>query len=331
MFITRLLLAFVIACAAAPGLAQVLQADSLTTTEFDALDRARTAVVIPGGILEQHGPYLPVGSDSDQSRWLAEALGRRLSVRPGWTVLMLPLIPLGHSGANDIPRRWTYPGTITIRAETLRAMYMDLADSLGQHGFRYIFIVDVHGAPDHNRMLDQAADYFSDIWKGEMVPLLGLKAANILPPLPSAIMPEAASVSDGFTVHAGLSESSRVLFVRPGAVRSGLFTAPALTATDFADLVRLGHTSAWRGYWGAPAAATTTIGAAAMEQVLTAIASTAEAVLDGRPWNRERFYVEALMDPADVQISRDSAAHDATLAARQQIWLRAKGLSGPRP
>jgi hypothetical protein len=30
---------------------------TITTTEFAALDRSRTAVIIPGGILEEHGPY----------------------------------------------------------------------------------------------------------------------------------------------------------------------------------------------------------------------------------------------------------------------------------
>jgi creatinine amidohydrolase len=327
MQITRLLLAAALLAAAAPVRAQVLRAETLTTKEFEGIDRSRTAVIIPGGILEEHGPYLPAGSDIHQARWLADALARRIAARPGWAALVLPMMPLGHSGANDIARQWIYPGTITIRAETLRAIYMDLADALGQHGFRYVFIVDVHGAPDHNRMLDQASDYFAETWKGVMTPLIGLKAINTLPPLPSAIVPDAASSADGFTVHAGLSESSRVLFVRPDEVRPGLVQAPALTAKDFEDLVRLGKSDAWRGYWGAPAASTTTIGAAAMEGTLDAIDAVAQAVLDGRPWERDRFYVDALMDPADLQISRESAAREATLRARQQAWLKSKGIA----
>jgi hypothetical protein len=51
------------------ALAQVIEADHLTTTEFAALDRARTAVIVPGGILEQHGPHLPSASfRHDESR-----------------------------------------------------------------------------------------------------------------------------------------------------------------------------------------------------------------------------------------------------------------------
>lgn len=295
MRLSRLIVAIAIAAAASPAHAQVLRVDSLTTTEFAALDRSRTAVVIPGGILEEHGPYLPSGSDMRQAQWLADALARRIAARPGWTALMLPMLPFGHSGANDITRQWIYPGSVTIRADTLRAIYMDLADTLGQHGFRYVFIVDVHGAPDHNRMLDQASDYFADTWKGVMVAPMGLKTLNTLPPLPAAIVSEAAAARDGFTVHAGLAESSRVVFVSPGEVKPAIADAPPLTAKDFGDLVRAGRTPAWRGYWGAPAAATTTIGAAAM-------------------------------DPQDVQISRESAAREETLRARQDAWLKAKGL-----
>jgi len=39
--------------------AQVLQVAELNTAQIRALDLARTAVILPGGILEEHGPYLP--------------------------------------------------------------------------------------------------------------------------------------------------------------------------------------------------------------------------------------------------------------------------------
>ena len=39
--------------------AQVLRVAELTTEEIRALDRAQTVVLLPGGILEEHGPYRP--------------------------------------------------------------------------------------------------------------------------------------------------------------------------------------------------------------------------------------------------------------------------------
>lgn len=55
--------------AAAQG--QVLRAATMTTTDFAQLDRARTAVILPGGILEEHGPYLPSYSDGFVNERLA--------------------------------------------------------------------------------------------------------------------------------------------------------------------------------------------------------------------------------------------------------------------
>jgi hypothetical protein len=45
---------------------------------------------------------------------------------------------------------------------------MNIADQLGEQHFRWIFIVNGHGDPAHNRMLDQAGDYFHDTYGGEM-------------------------------------------------------------------------------------------------------------------------------------------------------------------
>ena len=51
---------------------------------------------------------------------------------------------------------------------------MDLETDLGDAGFRWIFVVHLHGAPTHNRALDETARYFSDTFGGRMVHLTGL-------------------------------------------------------------------------------------------------------------------------------------------------------------
>lgn len=45
----------------------------------------------------------------------------------------------------------------------LRAIYMDLANELGDRGFRWIFLVHNHGASNDHKALNQASDYFHDI------------------------------------------------------------------------------------------------------------------------------------------------------------------------
>ena len=48
---------------------------------------------------------------------------------------------------------------------------MDLATELGEQGFRWIFVVQLHGGLAHNRVLNQAGDYFHDTYGGHMINL----------------------------------------------------------------------------------------------------------------------------------------------------------------
>ncbi len=148
-------------------------------------------VLLPGGILEEHGPYLPAHTDGILSERLTQELARAIAAKkPGWKVLVFPPIPLGASGSNELGGHFTFAGTYAVRPATLRAVFMDLAAELGEQGFRWVIVVNVHGAPLHNRALDQASDFFRDTYGGRMVHLWGLvpvSAAGDAPSEPSAM------------------------------------------------------------------------------------------------------------------------------------------------
>ncbi|CAN5629721.1 hypothetical protein BH20VER1_BH20VER1_11290 [soil metagenome] len=318
--IRLLIFATVAVILAAQSPAAVHDAATITTTEFAALDRARTAVIIPGGILEEHGPCLPSNADGLIANWLAKQLADQIAARPGWSVLLLPELVLGHSGANDIGRRFTFPATLTVRAETLRSVYMDLADALKAHGFKWVFLVHIHGAPLHNQALDEASDYFTETTGARMVHLMGLAALENCCSWKEGADP-AAVAEDGFTVHAGVSESSRVMFVAPETVKPEIADAASVTGKDFAELVRIAEQKEWPGYFGAPRFASAEIGRRVMEAQAAKLSEIAQAILDGKDWPEERLYTEDKMDPADVKISRATEAVDAAIAKRQKSWL----------
>src|SRR5271154_3829366 len=71
MHLTSLLL-----LAAVPSMAQVLHIQDLNTRQIRELDHARTAIILPGGILEEHGPYLPAFTDGYLSQRMAAELAR---------------------------------------------------------------------------------------------------------------------------------------------------------------------------------------------------------------------------------------------------------------
>lgn len=79
----------------------IYQLKELNTTQIQSLDKNKTVVLLPGGIMEEHGPYLPVFSDGYWNEKLTDTIARSLS-KQNWNVIIFPTIPLGNSGANDI-------------------------------------------------------------------------------------------------------------------------------------------------------------------------------------------------------------------------------------
>jgi creatinine amidohydrolase len=154
--------------------AQIYYVKEMNTEQIKALDREKTVVLLPGGILEEHGPYLPSFTDGYRDERLTEALANAIVERPGWKVLIFPLIPLGTHPANALGQKYVFPGSYTVRPSTLRAVFMDLATDLGEQGFRWVFVVHSHRAPPNSRALNQAGDYFHDIYGGHMVHLAAL-------------------------------------------------------------------------------------------------------------------------------------------------------------
>src|SRR5687768_9401616 len=83
---------------AGPLHAQVLRFEELDAITIGRLDRARTVVIIPGGILEQHGPLLAVNADGYRNERIARDVAAAVAARPGWAAVVLPTVPLGTSG-----------------------------------------------------------------------------------------------------------------------------------------------------------------------------------------------------------------------------------------
>jgi creatinine amidohydrolase/Fe(II)-dependent formamide hydrolase-like protein len=75
--------------------AQILDVRELRPAQIAALDRAHTVVLLTGGILEEHGPFLPSYSDGYQSEYVAARVAEAIFARQGWTVLRFPAIPIG--------------------------------------------------------------------------------------------------------------------------------------------------------------------------------------------------------------------------------------------
>ena len=305
--------------------AQVYQLAEMNTRQIQALDRQRTVVVIPGGILEEHGPYLPAYTDGYSIATYADALARAIVARPGWTVVMFPQIPLGNDPANTIGGLRKFPGSYPVRMATLRAVYMDLASELGEQGFRWIFLVHNHGAPNHHVALNEASDYFHDTYGGTMVHLFGLKPVFLCCGTKDTFLSKEARVEEGFNVHAGADEHSTLFFVRPDLIAPDFTKAPSFTARDFADHVRIAKTDGWPGYFGAPRFASAAMGAQEFEKQSAKLAEYALRILDGLDYRSIPRYSDE-QDPLDVAGEQAELTYERAMEKRQQDWLTAHHL-----
>jgi creatinine amidohydrolase len=226
---------------ASQAIGQIYHVEQMNTEQIGALDREKTVVLLPVGILEEHGPFLPSGSDVYITDRRTETLANAIVERPGWKVLIFPLIPLGTDPANVVGQKYVFPGSYTVRPSTLRAVFMDLATDLGEQGFRWIFVVQAHGGLEHNRFLNQAGDYFHDTYGGHMINLRAL--------LRPQLRPNTRSEEEQRNDHAGADETSTMLFLRPDLVNPAYKNAEPLPARDQKHRVDIAKASNWPGYW----------------------------------------------------------------------------------
>src|SRR5205085_1168139 len=100
---------------------------------------AGALVLVPLGSTEQHGPHLPLSTDSVIARAVAERAAAALPPGPAGPPLVAPAIEYGASGEHA-----GFPGTVSIGHEALHAVIVETVRSLALWAGRVVF-VNGHG------------------------------------------------------------------------------------------------------------------------------------------------------------------------------------------
>ena len=181
--------------------------ERMTWTEIQAAlaEGYDTAVIFTGSI-EQHGPHLPLATDT----LLGYALGERVARKLG-KALLAPVVRPGIS-----EHHMRFKGTISISAETFKATVHDYVHSLARHGFRRIVVTWSHGgnAGALSEVLPQLA---------AELPAVEILGQTDLRDLFKYWIPYAAEQGIGLEalgIHAGEGETSEMLAYAPEQVRT---------------------------------------------------------------------------------------------------------------
>ena len=168
-----------------------------TTSEEERRSGARVAL-LPVGSLEQHGPHLPLTTDTVIASALAQVLA---DANP--SLRLLPPIAFGCYHEHS-----SWPGTVSVSAPTLHAMAADIAASLRASGTPELVVVNGHGGNHVLANLVQASGGDMALFPGPHDWEAAREASGM-------------GTTNDRDMHAGELETSVLLHVRPDLVRAG--------------------------------------------------------------------------------------------------------------
>lgn len=204
----------------------------LTSPEVAAIDKTRAFVVLPIGAIEQHGPHLPIWTDS---LVLETLLARTLSLCgdrvEAWA---LPVLAYGKSTEHH-----QFPGTFALSADTLARVIRDLGQSAARSGFRKFVMLNGHGGQP------QIIDYMAR----DLRQATGLTVFAVHPY--GLGQPEGVSNPDeqGLGMHAGTSETSTILAIDETLVKREALAANIPRQTEGYKYLSFRHGQAAHVAW----------------------------------------------------------------------------------
>lgn len=215
-------------------------------------------ILLPLGQTEEHGPHLPVNTDSVLAREVARSVGERMAART--PTLVMDTICYGYSAS--ALKRW--PGTIVLRPETVMDTLCETCVSVIEMGFRRVAILSIHG--NHDGVTRVAARKIADATGVYPVVAFPIELAK-------ARFLKVAEAGAAGSCHAGEFETSVMLHLAPHLVAMGKAPGPnpLRGASPFAGKVfwsTWGRERSRHGYYGDPTVANSQTGKIAFEAMV---------------------------------------------------------------
>ena len=236
--------------------------EEMTTTQVEtALANGCSSVLLPFGALEEHGPHLPLSTDTIQAYQVGKRAAELIPL------FVAPPIPYGNCRSTN-----GHPGTISISTTTLRSLLKDLVRSFYRQGMRQMVVLTGHAGGAHRLALQDAGEELLDE----------------LPELRIAVVTEyelakdegRALIETPGDAHAGEIETSRIMHSHPHLVQG---TAPEEYPSFPVGILVRDKRRYWPGgVWGNPAKATAEKGARIEELVARKVVKLVQTLESGQ-------------------------------------------------
>ena len=236
--------------------------EEITAGDFvTAIQKAQGTCVLPFGILEKHGPHLPLGTDLINVRYAA------LKGAEQEYAIVYPEYYFG-----QIFEAKHEPGTIAYSARLQLDLLQETADEMARNGCKKIVIVNGHGGNNHllpffaQTQLSSPRDYVVYVYQ------------------PAEPAPGRPPLKSPFDSHVGEAETSHTMVSRPELVHMDRVASESGRDQKRLDLPKGVYTGIWwyssfpEHYAGDAAAANTTLGEFDMKAWAAGVANVLRAV-----------------------------------------------------
>jgi creatinine amidohydrolase len=242
----------------------------LTWKQVEALPKD-ALLILPTAAIEQHGPHLPLATDTLINNLL---LGKALAKLPA-DVPIYALPPICYGKSNE---HIGFPGTLSVSATTLMAVIRDIGSSLASAGFRRLVLYNTHGG--NSSLVDVMARDLRAEFNLRVFCLFGSAGAAFT---------GLGAQEKAYGFHAGEIETAFLLSATPELVNTSEYTVnyiADITAPELLKPENASATFAWltrdiapSGVMGDPTPSSAEKGERWIEAAATAAAACLEAML----------------------------------------------------
>lgn len=200
----------------------------MTWEEIEAAAKAEVVVFLPVGVVEAHGPHLPLGTD------IYCALNQALEIEKQWERKGIPCViapPFYWGGTQAMTRQ--FPGTFTASLESIVAEMTDILQSLDRFGFLKAVLFNAHGdGLQKNAMIKVITECnaklkmqtYWPVYEDDITMEGFTGKEDFLALIPPFAFERAFQIEqfprDEFDIHAGAFETAMMLEIMPELVRT---------------------------------------------------------------------------------------------------------------